>query len=209
MRQFQLNVSSRDQVGTRASGRLRREGKVPAVIYGKHSAPRNLSIDGALLKAMMRQVGSSVALVELDEEGKKSLAILQKVERHAFKDHLMHVDFHEISPDEPLHIHLPVHLKGEAPGVATEGGTLNIVLHTIDVRALPHQMPSFIEIDISSLKIGEPIHVRELKALPGVTFLAPADQVVVSINAPIVEAEPAPAEAAPATPAKPAGKGKK
>ena len=209
MRQFQLNVSSRDQVGTRASGRLRREGKVPAVIYGKHSAPRNLSIDGALLKAMMRQVGSSVALVELDEEGKKSLAILQKVERHAFKDYLVHVDFHEISPDEPLHIHLPVHLKGEAPGVTTEGGTLNIVLHTIDVRALPHQMPSFIEIDISSLKIGEPIHVRELKPLPGVTFLAPADQVVVSINAPIVEAEPAPAEAAPAAPAKPAGKGKK
>lgn len=210
MRQFQLNVSSRDQKGTRASGRLRRSGSVPAIVYGRHSEPRCLSIDEKLLKNLMRQVGSSVALVELQEEQQKCLAILQKVERHPFKDHLMHVDFHEISPEDPLHIHVPVHLKGEAIGVVSEGGTLNIVLHTIDVKALPLQIPSFIEVDVSSLHVGQSIHVKELPLISGLAYLSPADQVVVAVNAPIVEVAAAPVEeAAPVPAGKPAAKGKK
>ncbi len=191
MKQFKLTVSSRVSGGTRAAGRLRRSGHVPAVIYGKKSGSRSLSIDEVALRGVMRQVGSSVAIIEVDDGEKKALALLQEVKRHPTTDRLMHVDFHEICPEEALHIHVPVHVLGEAAGVLTGGGTLNIVLHSIDVKALPKDLPSSIDLDVSSLQVGQSIHVKELPALPGVTFLAPEDQVVVACAAPIVAVEAA------------------
>jgi len=204
MKQFQLSVSSRLAKGSREAGRLRRSGQVPAVIYGKKSAPRALSIDEKTLRHMMRQVGDSLALVEVDDNGSKALALLQHVHRHPTTDRLVHVDFHEVDATEPLHIHVPVHVRGEAPGVVTQGGMLNVVMHRIDIKALPKNLPSSIDIDISNLKIGEAIHVSELPVLEGVSFLAEADAVVVACSAPLVE-EPEPVAEVEA-PAKPGAK---
>lgn len=210
MKQFKVNVSSRSALGTRASGRLRKAGFVPAVIYGKKSAPRPLAIEEPALRAVMRQVGSSIAMFEVNEDGKQTLALLQEVKRHPFKDYLMHVDLHEICPDEALHIHVPVHINGVCPGVVNGNGSLNIVLHTIDVKALPRDFPSSIELDISQLEVGQSIHIKELPALKGVTYLAPDDQVVVTCAEPIVqEIAPVAVEAPADTKGKKGGKGKK
>lgn len=206
MKQFKLSVSSRSAVGTLRAGRLRRAGQVPAVIYGKKSASRPLAIEESALRVLMRQVGSSLAIIEVDENGKKALALLQEVKRHPTNDRLLHVDFHEICPEDSLHIHVPVHTVGVCPGVIVENGNLNVVLHSLDVKALPKDLPSSIDIDISNLHLGQSIHVSELPVLPGVTYLAAPDQVVVACMAPVVVEAPVEVVEADATPVKAGGK---
>jgi large subunit ribosomal protein L25 len=198
MKQFKLSATSRSALGTRASGRLRKSGFVPAVIYGKKSEARSLAFEESALRTVMRQVGSSVAMIEVNEDGKETLALLQEVKRHPFRDHLMHVDLHQISPDEPLHVHVPVHILGTCPGVVNGNGSLNVVLHSIDVKALPRDFPSSIDVDVSNLQVGQSIHIKELLALKGVTYLAPEDQVVVACNEPLVQEIAPVVEAAPA-----------
>ncbi len=205
--QIKLNVTSREVRGRRPVGRLRREGKIPGVVYGKSAEARAISVDQSEFARKMKEAAGAASLVQLSEDGKKgsTLSVIQETQVDPITDRVLHIDFHEVSQKEKMDTHVTIHFNGEAYGVKNEGGVLELVLHSIDVRCLPKDLPGFIEVDVSEMRVDQAIHVKELPQLPGVEYLADEDQVVVSCAPPRVEVdeEAAPeAEAAAETGAK-------
>jgi large subunit ribosomal protein L25 len=207
--QLTLNVSSRAHTGRSASRRLRKVNRIPAILYGKHTSPEKLSIEGPEFTRLLKSVAGRAVLIELQraEQGAKALSFLQEIQRDPITDRYLHVDLHEVKPDEKFEIRVPVYLAGEAFGVKNQSGVLEVNTHTLRVRCLPKDLPSVIEVDVSPLKVGETIKVGEVKPIPGVEFLDTKGQPVVSCVEPVAEvvvetaAPAATAEGAAAAPA--------
>jgi len=201
--QFTLNVSPREGTGRSASRRLRKQDRIPAILYGKHSAPVTLSIEGPEFTRLVKAIGDNAALIELKGTHEHALSILQEIQRDAMTDRFLHVDLHEVKADEKMEMNVPVHMTGESTGVKNEGGVLEVASHTIRIRCLPKDLPAFIEADVTELHVGQTVHLGELKPVSGVVFLGDKQQPVVSCVQPveeIVEAVPevaAPVEGAP------------
>ncbi len=190
--QIQLDVKKREASGRGPCGRLRRDGFIPAVIYGKAAETRSVTVSQADFSRLMKQAAGAASLVQLKEDGKRStLTVIQETQVDPITDRVLHVDFHEVSSKEKMDTHVTIHLNGEAAGVKIGGGVLEVVLHSIDIRCLPKDLPGFIEVDVTNLNVDQAIHVKELPQLKGVEYLADADQVVVSCMASRVGTEPA------------------
>jgi large subunit ribosomal protein L25 len=130
----------------------------------------------------------------------KRLVLVQEIQHHPLSGAFLHVDLHEVAEDEKVTIMVPVETLGESAGVKTEGGVLEHVLFKIKVRALPKDLPEVIEVDVSALEIGQSVHLGDIKAPPGVEILGDKGISVISVAAPVTEAqETAAAEAAAAT----------
>lgn len=199
MKQFTLTVAARAGVGRGASRRTRVAGRIPAIIYGKLNPPQTISIAAPEFTKLLKQIAGSAAIIELKEnESDKRLSILQEIQRNPMTDQIVHVDLHEVSADAEMEIGVTVHTVGEPIGVRTENGILEIVAHQVRVRCLPKDLPPFIEVDVTELHLNESIHVSQLPKLPGVSYVDDPVQPVISCVEPVVEAEPTPAEAAPA-----------
>jgi large subunit ribosomal protein L25 len=205
MKQIKLNVQAREGKGRGAARRLRASGKVPAVVYGKYNAPVAIVIEKPEVTRLLKETAGAASLVELTQDGKATLSIVQEVQRNPMTEQIIHIDFHEVSAKEEMHTHVKIHLIGEAFGVKNQNGLLDFVSHQVDIRCLPKDLPEFIEVDISNLKVGESLHVKELPQLSGVTYDADPDHVIASCTeqkvdtAATTEAAPAPAAAAAAT----------
>src|ERR1700744_4062720 len=168
-----LQVSQRSGTGRAAIKALRREGKVPGVLYGKTKEnpvrSRAIAIDEKKLKSLLHSSTSENVLVDVeltDDKGAKvdsHLALLLDVQHHPLEDYIIHIDLHEIVQDEILHAEVPVVSVGEPVGVKTGGGLLETMLRTIRVACLPRDLPELIEVDVTELTIGHSVHVRELK----------------------------------------------
>ncbi|HVS53287.1 MAG TPA: 50S ribosomal protein L25, partial [Opitutaceae bacterium] len=187
---FNLNVAARAQTGRSASRRLRKANRVPAILYGKHTKPESLSIEGAEFVRLLKSVGDRAVLVELQRDGSngaKALSFLQEVQRDPITDKYLHVDLQEVKADEKFEIRVPVHLIGESYGVKNQSGVLEINAHLLRVRVLPKDLPEAIMVDVSELKVGETFKVGQLKPVPGVEFLDPKGQPVVSCVEPVAE----------------------
>jgi large subunit ribosomal protein L25 len=204
-----LTVVARSQTGRSASRRLRKANRVPAILYGKHTSPETLSIDGPEFIRLLKSVGDRAVLLELQQEGKsaQALSFLQEVQRDPITDKYLHVDLQEVKANEKFEIQVPVHLVGESFGVKNQSGVLETPTHSLRIRVLPKDLPEAIVVDVTELKVGETIKVGEIKAIAGVDFLDPKGQPVVSCVEPVAEivqevaAAAAPAEGAAAAPA--------
>src|SRR6478672_10603163 len=188
-------------LGRRAGAkRLRAQGRVPAVIYGRQAKPQNLEVDRKDLENLIHHSITENLLVDLvvDKDPRpKRLALVQEVQHHALSGEVLHVDLHEVHENEKVTVMVPVETVGEAAGVKNSGGVLEHVLFKIKVRALPKDLPEVIEVDVSALQIGESIHLGDIKAPPGVEILGEKGISVISVAAPVTEAqETAAAEAA-------------
>lgn len=182
MKQLTINASSRKNGGSSHSGRLRLEGKVPAVAYGKTREPSKLSVDAKDLRVLLKAIGNNAPVVQLVEDNSKPrTSIIQEVQRHAIKDTYIHVDFRQVADDEVVVLDIPVHPSGQATGVKNDGGTLETVAHKVSVRCLPKDIPDFIEVDVTELAVGDLIHIKELPALEGVGYLDHAEQPVFTV----------------------------
>ena len=207
-KQFKLDVASRAQTGRSASRRLRKANRVPAILYGKHTKPESLSIEGAEFTRLLKTVGDRAVLVELGRSDKpdKALSFLQEVQRDPITDKYLHVDFQEVKENEKFEIRVPVHVTGESFGVKNQSGGLEMASHTLRVRVLPKDLPEAILVDVTELKVGETFKVGGLKPVAGVEFLDPKGQPVVSCVEPVAEivqevvATATAAEGAPAVP---------
>jgi large subunit ribosomal protein L25 len=220
--QLTLKVATRAQTGRSASRRLRKVNCIPAILYGKHSSPEKLSIDGPEFTRLLKSVAGRALLIELnrDDKPEKPLSFLQEIQRDPITDRYLHVDLHEVKPDEKFEIRVPVRVVGEAFGVKNQSGVLEIASHVLRVRCLPKDLPEAIEIDVTALNVGETIKIGELKPVDGVIFLDDKGQPVVACVEPVAEivqevvaaAAPAEGAAAPAAgdaaAAAPAGDGK-
>jgi large subunit ribosomal protein L25 len=180
MKQIKLTVQAREENGRGPAKRLRASGKVPAVVYGKQNKPLSLVLDQPEVARLLKETAGAASLVELTQDGKTILSIVQEVQRSPITGQIIHIDFHEVSAKEEMETHVKIHLIGEAFGVRNQNGLLDFVSHQVDIRCLPKNLPEFIEADISSLKVGESLHVRELPPIEGVTYLADPEHVVAS-----------------------------
>lgn len=185
--QFTLNVSPREGTGRSASRRLRKQDRIPAILYGKHTAPTTLSVEGPEFVRLVKAIGDNAALIELKGTKEQALSILQEVQRDAMTDRYLHVDLHEVKADEKMEINVPVHMSGESTGVKNEAGVLEATSHSLRIRCLPKDLPAFIDVDVTEMHVGQTIHIRELKAVPGVVFLGDKNQPVVSCVQPVEE----------------------
>src|SRR5688572_27541358 len=187
--QFKLNVAERAQTGRSASRRLRKANRVPAILYGKHTKPESLSIEGPEFVRLLKSVGDRAVLIELERTGKsdKALSFLQEVQRDPMTDRYLHVDLQEVKGDEKFEIRVPVHVIGESFGVKNQSGVLEMATHALRIRVLPKDLPEAITVDVTELKVGETFKVGSLKPIPGVEFLDPKGQPVVSCVEPVAE----------------------
>jgi large subunit ribosomal protein L25 len=198
---IQLKAEPRNAAGTTASKAIRKAGKVPATIYGRHQEPQNLQLDARSLALALSKAGGEHVLVNLEiAGGGTSLALIQDVQHHPLKRHILHLDFHALKEDEMMHTTIPVIGFGESVGVKTGGGLLEQIIRALDVECLPKDLPENITIDVSNMNIGDSIYVNQVELPAGVTALNAPDSVVFHLAAPTVEAEVAPAAEAAASP---------
>ena len=195
-----LEVTARDadQVGSRRVRRLRKEGFVPGVLYGKGHTRAILIKERALRTALTGKSGLH-AIVDVVIEGQKTPhhAVLKQYQQHPIRGTLTHVDFHEVRLDQPIQSVVAVHLIGESPG-ANEGGVVQQVSRELNVESLPTDIPEHIDADISSLELNGTLRLEELPAIEGVTYLDDPETVLATCVIPraAIELEEADAEAA-------------
>ena len=184
--------------------KLRASGRVPAIIYGRRTSPQNLEIGLNEIEDLIHHSVSETILVDLAVEGGgaqgQRLALVQEVQHHPLSGKVLHVDFHEVAENERVTVTVPVETVGEAAGVKTGGGVLEHVLFKIKVRALPRDLPELINVDVSQLEIGQSIHLNEIPLPPGVEVIGDKNIPVISVAAPITEAQEAAALEAATTP---------
>ena len=208
MLQRELSVTKRSQAGSSAAGRLRRQGLVPAVLYGRGVDPIALAVDAKAMRELLHGGHNVVVRLSVENGGEEPPTVMMReIQRHPLTGALLNVDFQRISLTEKVQAQVSVTLVGEAPGLK-QGGVLDHVLREVEVEALPTDLSEQIELDVSHLRVGESLHVSDLVAPAGVAILANATDVVVSMFVPraveevapvaaeVPEGEEAPAEAA-------------
>jgi len=198
---FELKAEPRSELGKGASRRLRRAGKVPGILYGGETAPLAIELDHNQLLLALRKEAFHSSVVSLIIDGKKEQAVLRDTQVHAYKPLVLHVDFQRVDAKQTLHIKVPLHFVNEenAPGVKLSGGHVNHVLTELEIACLPKDLPEFIEVDIGELKVGQNLHVSQLKLPKGVKAVVHGDDgVVVAI---VGKGGPSADEAAAETPA--------
>jgi large subunit ribosomal protein L25 len=182
-------------LGRRAGSRtLRASGRVPAVIYGKLNQPQKLEINLQDIRDVVHGAASENILLNLTVQGDAKpsrLAIIQEIQHHVLSNQVLHLDLHEVAENEKVTLSVPVDSAGEALGVKTGGGTLEHVLFKLKVRALPKDLPEVLVVDVSHLEIGQAVHIGDIKAPPGVEILGDKEISVLSVAAPVTEAEEA------------------
>lgn len=184
--------------------KIRAQGRIPGVIYGRGIQPQNLEVDRKDLENLMHHSVSETRLVDLSITGDsrtKRLALLQQVQHHPLTGAVLHIDLREVSDQEKVVVYLPVETSGEAVGVKTGGGILEHVLFRVRVRALPKDLPEFIQIDVAHMEVGNTIHIGDIKLAAGVEILGDKNIPVVSVAIPRQVVEEEPAAGAAATPA--------
>jgi large subunit ribosomal protein L25 len=196
---FELVAEFRETQGKGASRRLRHEGKVPAILYGGHADARTLTLNHQKLLIMLDNERFYSTILSLKVGDQTQAAILKDVQRHPFKNRIVHIDFQRVEENEKIRISIPLHFTGAAvsPGVKSQGGLVSHMRTETEVACLPKDLPEFIEVDISGLSLNESIHLSQLKVPDGVTLveLAKDDVAVVAIHSPRAE-EPEPTAAA-------------
>ena len=177
MKTIALSANKRTEVGAANAKQIRKEGNIPCNLYGI-----NGNINFYVNEIIFNKIINSpeVYFVELDIEGRKHNAIIKEVQFHPVTDRTLHVDFLEVAEDKQVNVTLPIQTTGVSKGILA-GGKLRVVTRRLKVRALAKDLPEFITIDITPLKVGQAVKVGEL-SVPGITFLDAANAVVVAIR---------------------------
>lgn len=208
-----LTLTTRARAGTGGAREVRREGFIPAILYGNEEEPKNLKIDIRQIIKGMHTPGFMSTVHDLSVDGKIQKAIVRDVQMHPVTDRPIHVDFMRVSAKSSLHIHVPIEFINEdkSPGLK-RGGVLNVVLHEIEIVCPADKLPDRLTIDLEGLQIGDSVHSDVLK-LPEGSKLAneERDNTIATIVAPTIMNEEVPVAeaAAPAAPAKGAAEPKK
>lgn len=193
MAQRNLTAQPRAETGSAAARRMRKAGRIPAVVYG-HAENRLVSIDAKEFSQTFRTVSEST-LIKLQLPGGDLDVLVKDFQHNLLAGRLEHLDFFEVDRNKALRTHVQVKLSGTPVGVR-DGGILETVIHELEIECLPKDLPEEIVVDVAGLELGHSIHVRDLAVLPGVTFKTIGDQTVclVALHK-VVEEKPAEAAA--------------
>ncbi|MGA8660151.1 MAG: 50S ribosomal protein L25/general stress protein Ctc [Chthoniobacterales bacterium] len=198
--QAKLTAQRRTHAGRNAIKKIKAEGLVPAVIYGAKQDTIKLQVPGRELSEVFSRAAGENILVQLEildgDDKTNTLALIQEVQHHPLKKDILHVDFQAISATEKMIAEVAIVAVGEAVGVRTYGGLLEHILRSFEVECYPKDLPEVIEVDVSNLNVGDSLHVKDLPLPEGVVAVTDAEQTVVAVVEPRVEAEePVAAEA--------------
>jgi large subunit ribosomal protein L25 len=187
-----LEVRKRDRRGSADARRLRKEGLIPGVLYGKGKQPYAICVPERELRRVLTGSGGLNAILDVVLEGQQTThaSILKDYQQDPLRGHISHVDFHEVRLDQPIQAVVNIQLVGEPAG-AKEGGVLSQVQREINVEALPMEIPEHIDLDVSNMAIGDTLRIADLGAIEGVTFLDdPEETVLATVGLPTREVEP-------------------
>src|SRR5882762_3485213 len=197
-----LEAQRREQTGKGAARQARFQKKIPAVIYGHGRATQSLTVDGPALELALEGVDPESSLIELTVDGKKTRALIREIQRHPIRPDIIHVDFYEIHSGEKVTLKVPVHLVGAPDGVRNGGGVLDQVTRDVEIQVLPEHIPDRVELDVTALKIGDSLHVRDL-TIANAVILTGADLTIAVVVPPRAEEVAAPTPEAAAEVAEP------
>lgn len=176
-KEFKLVAEPRTVRGTAACRRLRQQGYVPGNVYGHKTEPAAVMVKAEVLKPLIQ---GGVHVLDLELAGRQDKALLREVKWDTFGEHVEHFDLLRVDPNERVTLHVPLVLKGTAPGVLG-GGVLEQPLHTLTIDCLAYQIPDAIPVKIGTLEVGQAIHVRELELPETVHCQNPPDAIVVHV----------------------------
>jgi large subunit ribosomal protein L25 len=205
----------RAKQGTGASRRLRITGRTPGIVYGGTGEPILIELDHNALWHAIKKEAFHASILEMELGGKEQKVLLRDLQMHPFKQQVLHIDFQRVEARTRLTMKVPLHYSGEeeSPAVKAENCLVNHVMTELTVSCFPADVPESIDIDLSGLKKGSPLHLKDIKLPKGVKFVAKGQDnpVLVSVSAIVEEVEAAPADgaAAPAADAKAGAKGGK
>jgi large subunit ribosomal protein L25 len=167
---IEVKATKREVQGTGASRRLRRAGRVPGIIYGGAAQPQNIELDHNDLWQLLRKEAFYSSILDVVVDGAKDTCLLRDVQRHPFRQLILHIDFQRVDATHAIHQKVPLHFVNAdiAPGVKLSGGMVQHIMTELDVKCLPKDLPEFIEVDLKDLQGGQSLHVTQLKLPAGV-----------------------------------------
>lgn len=186
-----LKASLREETGKGAARRMRREGRIPAVVYGRGEETRSLTLNAHEFQMLVRRYSLDTTLLELEIEGsgqkkaEKVRTLVVEVQAHPYRPEVMHVDFQQIHKGERVTVEVPIDLIGTATGVR-EGGVMQHVMHVVELECDVDQIPESFSVDVSGLAIGDSVHITDLEVPEGVELLVDADRTICTVAAPTI-----------------------
>ncbi|MGB1812868.1 MAG: 50S ribosomal protein L25 [Acidimicrobiales bacterium] len=175
-----LNTEEKTTIGSRSSRRLRRDGKVPGVLYGLGQDPEIFSVDYGDLRGALTTDAGLNALIQLSINGTNQLSILKTLQRHPVKDEVIHVDFVRVDPNQELAVEVPIVLEGVAKKVTDQNGMVDQTMFSLSVLSLPDSIPNELTADVSELEINDAIRVSDVVLPEGVrTEVDPEEAIAV------------------------------
>lgn len=198
--QITVEAEARTETGKGPARRVRREGKIPATLYGAARDPQSLIVSPKQMAQILHSHAGHNTIFNLAMGAETTAAMIVDWQREPVKGNLLHVDLKRIAMDQLLHVKVPVHTRGEAVGVKLQGGILEVVTREVELECLPDAIPEDITVDISGLNIGQNVRAVDLQLGAGRKLLTEADRVILHVVAvkevavPVAEAAAAPAE---------------
>jgi large subunit ribosomal protein L25 len=193
MQELVLEVESREISNKQKLKTLKREGRIPAILYGAKEKSVALSVDGKKFEKALASEQSSNLLVNLKFGSESKTAIVKEIQRDIISQKPIHIDFQSISLKDKIEVSVHLHITGEAPGVKLGGGILEHIIRDVKVKCLPTDIPKAINIDVSKMEINQAVYVKDLPKIEGVEILTDPYTMIINIVAPTVLEEVAPA----------------
>ena len=188
---IEINAKIRGLKGTGASRRLRHSGKVPGVLYGGKNGSMSIELDSKELFMQFKHEAFHASILTLNLDGKKEPVLLRDFQMHPVRNNIQHIDLQRIDENKKLSVKIPFHFLNEeiAPGIKLEGGIVSHIMVEVDIACLPKDLPTYIEVDLINLSIGDSIHLSEIKVPEGVelsNLSEENDPIITSISRPKV-----------------------
>jgi len=195
MKEIAIAATARTGIGKGPARQARRDGNIPAVVYGPEIESMSVSVPEREFRAAMKAAHTS-SILSLNVDGKENKVVLRELQRDPVTNKVVHLDFHAISMSKPINVSLPIKFIGVPRGVKTDGGIMQATMREMEISCLPADIPDHFEIDVTDLGIGDSLHVGNL-SIPNVEILEPKSRTVVVISAPtVIKSEATAAEGA-------------
>jgi len=187
--EYSIVAEERSGTGKGANRKLRATGRIPAVVYGRGKATRHVTLDPTALGKLLHRSGSGInTLVDLEIGGAETVVLVREIQREPVGGRWLHADLYEVDLQQKIQVSVPLHIVGRPMGVEN-GGILDHPLREVEIECLPRAIPDSVEVDVSSLDVGDSIHVRDLALPEGATMLSDPDLAVASVVLPKAEEE--------------------
>ncbi len=173
-----VKAEPRSVQGTGASRRLRRESKVPGILYGAGKDAQPIQLDHKDLWFKLKNEAFHASILDMEIGSEKTQALLRDYQMHPFRPLILHADFQRVDANKKIHVRVPLHFVNAeiSPGVKVAGGLVQHVMNELDISCLPKNLPEFIEVDLSQLQAGHSLHLSTVKLPEGVEAIVPKDE---------------------------------